>query len=107
VVLIGPVPVYKNNVPLALALQQTKDQTSSLSNAAAQRQKNTAFFEAVGTAAAQGGDSLTFLDPILWMCPDECMLIKDGFWLYRDSNHLSVTGAMAFEAQLAKGLAAR
>jgi hypothetical protein len=104
VVLIGPVPVYKNNVPLALALQQTKYQKYIFTNTAEQRKKNTDFFASVSAAAAQGGESLIFLDPILWMCPDECMVIKDGVLLYRDSNHLSVAGAMAFEANISSAL---
>ena len=45
--LIGPVPAYPQNVPLALALKQTMGSEFISSTKDLQRQKNAAFFSAV------------------------------------------------------------
>ena len=104
VVLIGPVPVYDKSVPLALALEQTTGRKFMRSSMVAQRQKNASFFEVVDSAKRGGGASFRFLDPIQWMCAQDCMVMKDGVPLYRDSGHLSLAGAMAMEPDLRRGL---
>lgn len=104
IVLIGPVPVYDKSVPLMLALEAQAPRNLLSSNAAEQFHKNAPFFEEIH--AIQNLENFRFLDPIEWMCTPSCEMTKDGLSLYRDSNHLNITGAMAFkpfiEAALSK-----
>ena len=99
VVLVGPVPVYDKSVPLALALEQVTGRKVMRTTMDAQRQKNAAFF-AVVDSAKRGGGAFRFLDPIQWLCAEDCMIMKNGVPMYRDSNHLNVAGAMTLEADL-------
>ena len=109
VVLIGPVPVYDKSVPMALALEKATDRTLLHSSIEEQHKKHASFFEVVDGARRGGGEgsSFRFLDPIQWLCAEECMVIKDSLPLYRDSHHLSVAGAMALEENLSQGLMTR
>ena len=102
VILIGPVPVYSQSVPLALALEAATGHRLLHSSASDQRSKQAPFLRVVD--AVQPGASFRFLDPIQWLCHDDCQVMKDGVPLYRDSHHLSVAGAMALEADLAKAM---
>ena len=102
-ILIGPVPTYHRSVPLSLALEQNLGIEFISSTKDIERRKNAAFFSAVNTANRRGGD-FVFLDPIQWLCADDCRVMKDGVPLYRDSNHLTVDGAMSLEANLSKEL---
>lgn len=102
VILIGPVPVYENSVPLNLALEAATGRRFTVTTAEEQRLKNAPFLEVVN--AVQSAPWFSSLDPVAWMCGDGCVVMKNGVPLYRDSNHLSVAGAMAFKAELAKGL---
>ena len=106
VVLVGPVPVYDKSVPMALALDKTTDRTLLHTSVKEQHKKHASFFEVVEGTKRRGGavTSFRFLDPIEWLCAEECMVMKDGIPLYRDSNHLSVAGAMALEGRLSQGL---
>lgn len=105
VVLVGPVPVYDKSVPMALALEKATDRTLLHSSMDEQRKKHASFFEVVDVAKrGEGGASFRFLDPIQWLCAEDCMVMKDGIPLYRDSHHLSVAGVMALEARLSHGL---
>ncbi len=106
VVLIGPVPVYDTSVPLGLALEQANGRKFKRSSMVAQRQKNASFFEVVESAQRGDEASVRLLDPILWLCAPDCMVMKDGVSLYRDAGHLSVAGAMALEPDLRQGLRA-
>ena len=101
VILIGPVPVYDKSVPLALALEVATGRSLLHSSASDQRSKHAPFLTVVD--AVQPGASFRFLDPIQWLCTDDCKVMKDSVPLYRDSHHLSVAGAMALEADLTKG----
>lgn len=103
VILIGPVPVYDKSVPLALALEFLIGSGLSHSSASEQWSKNAPFLTVV--ESIQPGASFRFLDPIQWLCVDDCQVMKDGVSLYRDAGHLSVAGAMALKAELTKGLA--
>lgn len=107
VVLIGPVPVSDQSVPLALALEAAKNWTFPRTSMDEQHKKNISFFKVVESTSSSKdarGD-FRFLDPIQWLCSDECMIMKHGVPLYRDSNHLSVAGAMALEPRLSVALA--
>ena len=103
VILIGPVPVYDKSVPLSLALEQVTGRKFKTSSMAEQRQINASFYKVVDIAQRGGGDFI-FIDPIQWLCAQECMVMKGGIPLYRDSNHLSVVGAMSMEMYLRTGL---
>lgn len=104
VVLIGPVPVFDKNVPLALALGKAKDRSYLHSSMAEQRKDISAFLDAVDSVK-RNGTSFRFLDPIQWLCSESCMVVKDGIPLYRDAHHLSIAGAMALEPRLSVALA--
>lgn len=103
VVLVGPVPVYETSVPMALALEKATGRALLHSSLSEQRQKHASFFEVIDSAK-RGDGSFRFLDPIQWLCAEECMVMKDGTPLYRDAHHLSIAGAMALEADLSHGL---
>ncbi|MDO8775998.1 MAG: acyltransferase family protein, partial [Burkholderiaceae bacterium] len=108
VILIGPVPVYDKSVPLALALELATGRNFHRSSLDMQQQKNAFFFKVVEDEKRREGDaSFRFLDPIKWLCADECMVMKDGVSLYRDAHHLSVAGAKALEAKLFHGFITR
>lgn len=104
VVLLGPVPVYEKSVPLALALEKASDQTFQHSSIGEQRKKHVTFFEVIEGQNSGKEGGFSFLDPLQWICTDDCMVMKDGVPLYRDSNHLNLAGAMAVETQLTEGL---
>lgn len=103
VILIGPVPVFDVNVPLALALEKATDRTLLHSSMNEQRLKHAAFMKVVDGAQREGGN-IRYLDPIDWLCAVDCMLMKDGIPLYRDAHHLSQAGAMVLKARLTEGL---
>ena len=100
VVLIGPVPIYEMSVPMVLALEKTTSRVLLRSTMNEQRKKNNSFFEAVDQSNQDGGRFFRFIDPIKWMCTEDCKVIKNGTSLYRDSHHLSVAGAMNLETEL-------
>jgi peptidoglycan/LPS O-acetylase OafA/YrhL len=103
VILIGPVPAYSKSVPLVLALESATGRSMLHSSASAQRNKHAPFFKVVDAVPA--GPSFRFLNPIQWLCNEDCKVIKDGVPLYRDSHYMSVAGVMALEIDLANGLA--
>jgi peptidoglycan/LPS O-acetylase OafA/YrhL len=92
VVLIGPVPVFDRNVPLTLALQASTTQNLLRVDAETQRRNQAAFFRAVAEFSTENWFAL--LDPIEWLCRTQCATMEEGTVLYRDSNHLSVQGAL-------------
>jgi peptidoglycan/LPS O-acetylase OafA/YrhL len=103
VILIGSVPVYSKNVPAALALEALTGRKALDLSASEQRRKH-ALFQAQVDGFPRGA-SFRYLDPIQWLCPQECEVIKDDVPLYRDANHLSIAGAMALQVKLSEGLA--
>lgn len=108
VVLVGPVPVYSKSVPMALALEKATGRTLLHSSMEDQRKKHASFFEVVDTTKRAGGrSSFRFLDPIQWLCAEDCIVMTNGIPLYRDSHHLSVAGAMALQQQVAAMLPAK
>ncbi|MDP1872157.1 MAG: acyltransferase family protein [Gallionella sp.] len=96
VVLVGPVPIYEKSVPLALGLEAATHRELLHSTADEQRRKHAPFFEVIQTI--QPSTSFHFLDPIEWICNDQCVSTKNGHSLYRDDNHLNVIGAMAYKS---------
>lgn len=98
VILIGPVPVYDKSVPLAQALGVATNRSLLHSTGQDQLAKHAAFYELV--SAVQPALSFRFLDPIQWMCSEECATMKAGVPLYRDSHHLSLAGALALQGKM-------
>jgi hypothetical protein len=45
-----------------------------------------------------------YLALIQWLCAVDCMVIKDGVPLYRDLDHLSVSGALMLAQAIDIGL---
>lgn len=103
VLLVGPVPVHENSVPLMEALALARNEPSHASSEEAQRAKHAPFFDAVASYSAEPW--LTLLDPIDWMCRESCLTVEGGAMLYRDSHHLSVAGALRFVPELSAGMA--
>lgn len=101
-ILIGPVPVYDKSVPLAQALGAATNRNLLHSTGQDQLAKHAAFYALV--SAVQPAPWFRYLDPIQWMCSDECATMKAGVPLYRDANHLSVAGALALQDKVAMGL---
>ena len=104
VILIGPVPVYTTDIPLALALEKAFGRQFLHSTGDYQRTKHASFFEVVEAAKRAGGSSFRFLDPIEWLCAEECMVMKNNVPLYRDSHHLSVAGSIHLAKHFEGGL---
>jgi peptidoglycan/LPS O-acetylase OafA/YrhL len=94
--IVGPVPVYADDVPLALALGRGRAGSLGKTRDAHQREQN-AFYGLVPVLQVAGA---TVVDPAEWICPRECAVASAGTALYRDAEHLSVDGAMAYAAPL-------
>jgi len=97
VILLGPVPVYKKSVPLALALEASSERRFARSTSTEQYGINGSFFKVIESAQPSFFD---YYDPIKSMCTEKCVVIRDGEPLYRDSDHLSATGAMSLKSDL-------
>jgi hypothetical protein len=98
VILIGPVPVFDRNVPLALALEQARGRIFLHSSLEEQRLLHSKFFEAIPLTLSTS--KFVFLDPIEWLCKTNCKAIETGLPMYRDAHHLSVFGAMELKTKL-------
>jgi len=97
VALIGDVPGYDVNVPLALALAH-RDRRSFDSNvdADAAHAANATFRTTIAPFEKQG---VAVADPIGWMCHPRCE-VDDGASYYRDVNHLTRAGALRYAAPM-------
>lgn len=102
-VLIGPVPDYDRSVPLALALEETNWHAFPRTTLTAEQEKNEPFLRVIDETK-RDGSSFHYLDPLTWMCSQECVTTESGDALYWDSNHLSTAGAMALKPHIATGL---
>ena len=100
ILLLGPVPAYKKDVPAALAVQTITGKPFIRSTLSEEKLFNAPFLDLVGEFKADA--SFRYWSPIDWLCAKECLLIKDGIALYRDSHHLSVQGAMELKEALSK-----
>jgi len=100
ILLIGPVPAYTKDVPAALAVQTITGKQFLPSTLSEEKLFNAPFLDLVGEFKT--GASFRYWSPIDWLCAKECLLIKNGIPLYRDSHHLSVQGAMELKEALGK-----
>lgn len=93
VLVLGPVPTYDKDVPLALAQARTMGWDSiQLKSLVRIHSENTEFYRAAESASPRA----KIVDVAAWMCRPECVIYRKGASVYRDSNHLSVDGAMLF-----------
>jgi peptidoglycan/LPS O-acetylase OafA/YrhL len=100
IILIGPVPIYQNNVPFTLAINTKQNNKTKKSTLKLQREFNSKFFELVDS---YDGD-LKFIDPLSWICNPNCLIEKDNRSLYFDSNHLNELGSLYFGLKLKEKL---
>jgi peptidoglycan/LPS O-acetylase OafA/YrhL len=89
VILFGPVPSHSMSVPLALA----RNRYDLIHDTAGDEYRRNASFYASVENARRVAD-FEFLDPVQHMCTPDCLVTQSGVSLYRDSHHLSVSGAM-------------
>lgn len=103
VMLIGPVPAYDKSVPAVLALEAATGRKAARSSASEERLTNAPLL----TVVEEFEPDLQFhyVDPVPWLCAQECRLIKSGVSLYRDGHHLSVAGAMSIKDELSQAFA--
>jgi hypothetical protein len=47
------------------------------------------------------------IDPAPWLCTKLCPAIQDGYVVYRDASHISVSAALALKPQLEAALVAK
>ena len=100
VILLGPVPVYEQSVPLAHAnalIQKSKFDEGTLKS---QIEFNSIFYDYVNKNEKQ----LKFIDPLKWSCKLKCTTLVNGQSIYHDSNHLNRKGSLFFKEQFASEL---
>ena len=102
VILVGPVPIYKESVPLshASALIQNKN-LENVTNFNMQMKRHSKFFDYVN----ENKKDFYFIDPLLWMCKPDCITLIDDGVIYHDNNHLNKLGSLYFKDQFALDLA--
>jgi peptidoglycan/LPS O-acetylase OafA/YrhL len=93
VVIIGPVPEFRHSVPTDLAKMRVWHENWEIAPTRDQFQARETFVNAVFTdLAKETGAALVI--PAQVLCPDaRCATTANGIPLYRDANHLSVSGA--------------
>jgi len=104
VIVIGPVPIYEKSVPLSLALEKSMSHPILHSSRTEQQKKHALFFEIIENAKNDSKNYFQFLDPVQWMCAEDCLIVKDNVSLYRDAHHLSIAGAMNLEKNFLRAL---
>jgi len=99
---IGPVPIYKNSVPLMLAREKIsgKEMFEKTKNSQLIKSKN--FIESVNKYKNE--ENFKFINPINWICAKECSVKENQNTLYFDSNHLNVRGAMKYKDNISNSL---
>lgn len=91
VILFGPLPTYDQAVPFLLAEERRTGVPLLHRTIAMERARNAPMRQLIDAQAAEG---VTIVDPTSWLCEPECIQFAGGESLYRDSNHLSVPGAL-------------
>jgi len=103
VMLIGPVPAYTKSIPATLALEPASARQRPRSSASKERLTNAPFLAVVDEF--EPGELFEYVDPVPWLCAQECKVVEKGVSLYRDAHHLSVAGAMALQGELSQAFA--
>jgi len=94
-IIVGPVPTYDKSVPFLHAEALNKNINFPVSNLMEQKKRNGKFYDLIDSFLSL--NNFNFIDPLDWMCDDECITTKDGKSLYHDSNHLNKFGSLSFE----------
>jgi peptidoglycan/LPS O-acetylase OafA/YrhL len=100
VILIGPVPVYDENVPLSHANALIQNKPFKITNYNKVIKYNSIFFEYV----KKNDNNVNFINPLKWICKPNCTTLVDGKSIYWDNNHLNEFGSLHFEKFLASNL---
>lgn len=103
VMLIGQMPAYDRSVPAALALEAATGRKLARSSASQERLANAPFLALVDEF--EPDVRFQYVDPVPWLCAQECRVIEESVSLYRDAHHLSVAGAMSIKAELSQAFA--
>ena len=94
-ILLGPTPRLPDSAPRCI-------RTSSLDACAVSRSEfdaKTSESRQLLASIAATYDTVTYVDPADFFCTDEsCPVLKDGYGLYWDANHVSSTAARNFAA---------
>tara|TARA_X000000950_G_scaffold250352_1_gene310944 strand:- start:4899 stop:6851 length:1953 start_codon:yes stop_codon:yes gene_type:complete len=94
VIMIGPVPVYDESVPLLLALNELfgRDYLQSDYNDQIKKSLN------LNKIIYNFGNNKNFhyVDALKWICTPECKTKNDSLPIYFDSNHLNVKGSKLY-----------
>ena len=102
IVVIGPVPTYEKSVPYLHALALDKNIKFPTSDLLEQKKRNGKFYDLVDSFLPT--NNFNFIDPLGWMCNQECITTINERSLYHDSNHLNTFGALSFEDALNEAL---
>ena len=111
VVLIGPLPVPKFNVPERWSRQQLragKAMESMTLSVASQSEPRLVRDELQAVFSEQiQARQVVLVDPLAQLCDAAgCYLVENGVCYFRDTAHLSQAGSMLFKANFAKALKA-
>ncbi len=102
VILVGPVPVYDENVPLSHANALIQNKQFKSTNYENVIDYNSVFFDYI----KKNEDNFYFIDPLKWICKPNCTTLVDGKSTYWDTNHLNEFGSLHYEKYLALSLEA-
>lgn len=101
IVVLAPVPVYPESVPLVLALGRGRG--GNLGKTRAIHAGEQAAFRAIAPSLRAAGADI--VDPADWICRPVCAVATLGTTsLYRDGNHLSRAGAITYSPPLGAAL---
>lgn len=91
--IVKQIPFYPYPIPKRLALNEHFNNNSS--NPFDAQYFRTHHLDLESTLEKEIKASVTFLDPVSFLCPNngDCLLHKNGHSLYSDSNHLSIKGS--------------
>ncbi|MCA9130257.1 MAG: acyltransferase [Planctomycetales bacterium] len=94
VIVVGPVPEYSRSVPIQLAQKLAFGWSLDSIDRSDQTQGDVLekLFE------QQAGNGIQYVDPAKTICTSQCLISDGARVFYRDSNHLSVEGALQFSS---------
>ncbi len=92
-ILVGPVPVYDENVPFSHANAVIQKRKFISTNLNSQIEFNSIFYDFVN----KNKKKINFIDPLEWICNLECITLVNGKSIYFDTNHLNEKGSLYFK----------
>lgn len=90
-VIIGPIPVYEESIPLYL--YNNLNQSSPTTLGSLDLFKELYDQEILFYSSLSNSKKVLYLDSLSVFCKNQCRIIDSGLSLYFDSNHLTDTGA--------------